>query len=185
MTQHDTVQLLKRLLAVTIAARDEFLRAARLVRSPAFAAHFVVNAEDLGRIGLYLLQQLAPGAPEPSSEAPNGAFNYIDGYSSKVDDPAELLDDCVAALDTTILAFSRAYGPAITLSQRIQLARHQNQLEWAREELQHLRAECRNGRATKKLVVADQPVFGQRSFDAAGYGVPHEHVGAHPTDVAR
>ena len=158
----DSAPILERLLAVTLASRDAFAQAAFAVRSPGFAAVFVERCEDQGRIATYLSEQLGLGVPPsiPTSAMPNEGSNGASGVASaaEVTDPYAVLGECMRVLDIAILEFSRAYGPAISLAQRIQLARHQHQMGWAREELFHLRLECRTPRFPRAdLDVAEQP----------------------------
>ncbi|MEP7345177.1 MAG: hypothetical protein ABI877_07915 [Gemmatimonadaceae bacterium] len=162
MKDLDSAPILERLLAVTLASRAAFAQAAHTVRSPGFAALFVERTEDQARTATYLMEQLAPGVPVslPTPTTPNHDSNGAAGVASASmgREPAGLLDECIRALDTSIREFSHAYGPATTLAQRIQLARHQNQMEWAREELFHLRRECSTPRFPKlKLDVTEPP----------------------------
>jgi len=166
MKDLNSAPILERLLAVTLASHAAFAQAAYAVRSPGFAALFVERAEDQARIATYLMQQLAPGVPVslPTPTTPNNDSNGAAGVAvSPGREPAGLLDECIRVLDTSIREFSRAYGPATTLAQRIQLARHQNQMEWEREELFHLRRECSTPRFPKpKLDITEPP----RAHDA-------------------
>jgi len=200
MNPVDSAPILERLLAVTLASRDAFAQAACAVKTPGFAALFVERSEDQARIATYLSEQLGLGVPPsvPTSATPNSS-NGSSGVAASpgVNDPYALLGECMRVLDIAVLEFSRAYGPAISLAQRIQLARHQHQMGWAREELFHLRCEYRTPRFPKAdLDVAEQPyVLDAPRFGASRYAnrqdasltnvMPHDGVIAQRTGTGR
>lgn len=137
----DAASILERLLDTTLATRDAFARAARAVKSPGFAALFVQRTEEQTRIAAYLREQLAPRVllSVPGPEMSNGQSNRL---SAGENDLYTLLGECLLALDASIVEFCRADAPTIPLAQSIQLARHQHQMVWAREEMFQLRSEC-------------------------------------------
>jgi hypothetical protein len=201
MNQVDSAPILERLLAVTLASRDAFAHAACAIRTPGFAALFVERTEDQTRIAAYLNEQLALGVLPaiPTCVTPNGGSNGASGLASSPEahDSYTLLGECIRVLDIAILEFSRAYGPAISLAQRIQLARHQHQMGWAREELFHLRCECRTPRfpradqdVAEQPYVLDTPRFGASRYanrqDASlSNGMPHDGVVSERTGTGR
>lgn len=153
MRNPDSAPIRRRLLTITVALRDAFARAACAVGSPGLAALLAQRASDQARIASYLSAQLA----EPSrtfaleSATPNGekhgdspgTVNEPTGIAraASINDADALLGECIRLLDASMLEFRGAHGRAMSLTERILLDRHRDQMGWAREELLHLRGE--------------------------------------------
>ncbi len=183
MRDMDSAPILERLLEVTVASRDAFAKAACAVRSPGYAALFVERVEDHARIATYLTEQLASGIP--SATTPHHNVNVASGSEAYgVRDPFDILGECLRVLDVAILEFSRAYGPSITLAQRIQLARHQNQMEWAREELFDLRADCSTPRVARPRLNLAEPFGPTEAPSLAAAGRSNRQHASFPNGIA-
>jgi hypothetical protein len=174
MRDVDPTAILERLLAVTLWSRDAFAHAACAVSSVGLSRLFVHRAEDQVRIATYLSEQLALGMQPPvaTSAMPNGGSSGAsDGASSPgVHDPYTLLSECMRVLDASLLEFRLARGVALSLAQRVRLDRHQDQMRWSREELLHLRGECK----TPRVLAKGEPNVAHRPhvLEAPGLGVP-------------
>jgi hypothetical protein len=145
MNDVDPTRILERLLAVTLASRDAFAQAANAIKSPGLAALCVQHAAEQARIATYLGEQLAleTRSREPTSRPSDARATPASESLSAVaaaDDPRAILGVCVSALDTSILEFARANGPAPRLVQQRPLDRHHDRMRWARKELVHLRS---------------------------------------------
>ena len=145
MNDLDPTRILERLLAVTLASRDAFAQAAQAIKSPGLAALCIQHAAEQARVASYLGEQLAleirPSAStsRPSHDRGTWASESPSALAA-ADDPGAVLGVCVSALDTSILEFSRAYGPAPRLVEHRPLDRHHDRMRWARMELVQLRS---------------------------------------------
>jgi hypothetical protein len=141
-----TIPLLPRLLEVAMACRDAFAEAAFVVRSPRLSAMFVRRAEHQQRIVDFLHAELAKQdltfTPPVHALRPQLASSRL-GALPTGGDPYTILVSCLRVLDTSILEFSRAFGPALPLAQRVSLERHHDQMRWSRDELVEVRRACR------------------------------------------
>jgi hypothetical protein len=144
MNDVDPTRILERLLAVTLASRDAFDQAAQAIKSPGLAALCVLHAAEQARIATYLGEQLAETGPPAPPSRPSADRTTLASESPSVlpavHDSSAILCVCVSVLDTSILEFSRAYGPAPSLVEHRPLDRHHDRMRWARKELAHLRS---------------------------------------------
>ena len=153
MRNPDSAPIRRRLLTVTVALRDAFARAACAVGSPGLAALLAQRASDQARIASYLSAQLAVPSRTSALESATptgekhgdspGTVNEPTGFAraASISDADALLGECIRLLDASMLEFRGAHGRAMSLTERILLDRHRDQMGWAREELLHLRGE--------------------------------------------
>ena len=153
MRSPDSAPIRRRLLTVTVALRDAFARAACAVGSPGLAALLAQRASDQARVASYLSAQLAVPSRTSALESATptgekhgdspGTVNEPTGFAraASISDADALLGECIRLLDASMLEFRGAHGRAMSLTERILLDRHRDQMGWAREELLHLRGE--------------------------------------------
>lgn len=153
MRNPDSAPIRRRLLTVTVALRDAFARAACAVGSPGLAALLAQRASDQARVASYLSAQLAVPSRTSALESATptgekhgdspGTVNEPTGFAraASISDADALLGECIRLLDASMLEFRGAHGRAMSLTERILLDRHRDQMGWAREELLHLRSE--------------------------------------------
>ena len=153
MRNPDSAPIRRRLLTATVALRDAFARAACAVGSPGLAALLAQRASDQARVASYLSAQLAVPSRTSALESATptgekhgdspGTVNEPTGFAlaASINDADALLGECIRLLDASMLEFRGAHGRAMSLTERILLDRHRDQMGWAREELLHLRGE--------------------------------------------
>ena len=162
MRNPDSAPIRRRLLTVTVALRDAFARAACAVGSPGLAALLAQRASDQARIASYLSAQLAVPSRTFATESATpigekhddspGTVNEPTGFprEASIRDADALLGDCIRLLDASMLEFRGAHGRTMSLTERVLLDRHRDQMGWAREELVHLRGEQQSPRLLRR-----------------------------------
>jgi hypothetical protein len=162
MHGRDATYILERLIDVTQQSRDAFTEAAFAVRAPRLSSLFIRRAQHhaqhveflRARLEVGIRSPAVPRYPSPSIVAgakrfPRGPRSHPAAY-----EPAALLGACIRSLDTSIQELRRAYGPALTLPQRLSLDRHQDQMRWAREELMEMLRTHRSPRPVSSVATA-------------------------------
>ncbi|MDP1859915.1 MAG: hypothetical protein Q8K82_14675 [Gemmatimonadaceae bacterium] len=162
MRNPDSEPIRRRLHTVTVALREAFARAAGAVGSPGLAALLAQRASEQARIASYLSAQLAVPSRTFTTESATpiggkhddspGAVNEPTGFAreASIRDADALLVECIRLLDASMLEFRGAHGCAMSLTERILLDRHRDQMGWAREELVHLRGEQQSLRLLRR-----------------------------------
>ena len=196
MHGRSATDILERLIDVTQQSRDAFTEAAFAVRAPRLSTLFVRRAQHHAQTVALLMERLEVGIRSPvvprypslsiaagGKRFPRGPRSHPASY-----EPAALLGACIRSLDTSILEIGRAYGPALTMPQRLSLDRHRDQMRWAREELMELLRTHRFPRSALELAAAQRPRTGAAAdeawFGLQGRARPFERVTS-PRDDAR
>jgi hypothetical protein len=130
--------VLQRLLEVTESSQHALDRAAALAEVQ-YALILLDRANEQERIANRLRSVLGL-APAPVSVPSRPVRETHDAaHSRSTDRTTAVLDECLQALDASLVEFRRAHAPLRALADRIRLERDQDQTTWAREDIEALR----------------------------------------------